>query len=211
MLNGIFEVPEDYVENGDGTGRAVYKNANRVRAQFETIYELNQNRTLEEGREVFDQKTVVLIQAKGDSNVVSHLVTDQHKRMFPSQWRKYEQGQTGEIGHSLANLYGITPNLVAAFSARGIFSIKNLAEADDSLISDIPDADRARALAQVWLSSRDGESEQASLIVEATSYKARAEEAEAELVALRKQLEESKKPSAAKRRTRTKKATTDEK
>lgn len=205
MLNGIFEVPEDYIENGDGTGRAVYKQSNRVRIQFEKTFTLNQTSTLEQGREVFDESVVVLMQAKGDSNVVAHRATDQHKRMFPAQWNKFKSGQDGELGQSLSQLYGMTPNLLSAFTARGLFSIQQLAEAEDGMISDIPEAERARALAQVWLDSRSGESKTASLIVQATGYKARAEDAEKELAKLRAELAKTKKKRPAARKARPKK------
>jgi len=192
MLNGIFEVPEDYIENGDGTGRAVYKAGNGLRAQFEKVFVLNEGRTLETGKESFEESIVVLIQAKGDSNIVAHRMTDQHKRMFPQQWRRFEQGATGELGQSIVHLYGMTPNLVAAFTARGVFTVTQLAECSDEVLADIPDGERARALAQVFLSTRKGESDTASLIVEVHGYKTRNAELEAEAARLRAELAKAK-------------------
>lgn len=205
MLNGIFEVPEDYIENGDGTGTPVYSAKNRVRVQFEKVYTLNEAKTLELGKEVFDEDTVILMQAKGDSNIVAHRATEQHKAIYPQQWRKYQQGQNGEIGQSIASLYGMNPNLMAAFAARGIFSIQQLADADDALISDMPGWEKIKSLAKVWISSRKGEEQTASLIVEATAYKARAEGAEAELAKLRAELAAAK---AKPKRTRVRKKVT---
>jgi len=197
MLNGIFEVPEDYIENSDGTGTPVYKASNRVRVQFEQSFVLNEGKTLETGKEVFDETLIVLMQAKGDSNVVSHRANEQHKAMFPAQWKRFKDGQSGEVGNSLSNLYGVGPNLIAAFAARGIFSIQNLLKAEPGLISDIPGAEKVLALAQVWTSSRDGEGKAAVLIAEATTYRARAEKAEEELSRLKAKL---KAPKARRKR-----------
>jgi predicted flap endonuclease-1-like 5' DNA nuclease len=197
MLNGVFEQPSDYIDNGNGVGRPVYSQGSaRLRVQFEKVFEVDQAKSLLEGKEAFTSQDIILIQAAKDTNCAAHIVRDEHKARFPDQWRKFQQGQDGELGASITKLYGVSPLQVAQLHHFGIFTIQQLSEINDEILSQIPESSQLKPLAQVWLNSRQNEDESVSIIMEAQSYKARNAELEEQNKKLLAELEASKKSKA---------------
>lgn len=187
MLN-VFEEPMDYVPNGDGTGRPLYNGGDRLRVQFVRTFVPDEAAMLETGKEVLQEQIIVLKNVQGDTNIVANRANAEDKRRYARQWKIFEQGESGELGHPLSQLYGMSGQALGHLAALGIHTVQQLVEAEESATVDVRDIDRVRALAKIWLEARGTEKEAVSALVVAESYKKRSSELEAENEKLKAEL-----------------------
>lgn len=188
MNNELFELPMDYIPNGDGTAKPVYADRKGVRVQFETIYTVNEQRSKETGKLEHDKKVVILKQARGDTNVPANLATEYDKIEHKEAWEKFQAGESGELGFGLSKLEFLPAVAIASFNHLGILTVDQLADAAEVLIDQVERGKEYQVLAKLWLDERTGRNESASLIVQAEGYRTRNIELEEENKKLREEL-----------------------
>jgi hypothetical protein len=192
MLGAVpFEIPVDYVDNGNGIGRPVYANTNsRVKATFVRLRKVNEQASLRAGKEVYDDEIVLIKQIAGDTNVAANRATEADKLAFREEWARFQRGDGVDVGTPLGHLYGVGPATMAIMFGLGIATVQAASKMSDQMCSVVGEqGERVRALAQVYLNSRASEAESASALIEAKATRARNVELEAECARLRAELE----------------------
>lgn len=198
------EYPVDYIENGDGTMRPVYANADsRLRVYFRKIKRPDTQRMLETGEEVFTEEVLIFKKVKGSTNIPAARATEADKRRYRREWDAFQKGQGSEESNALSDLYGIRAYDIQTLNSIGIDTIQKLYDAEPELLEGVEGGEDLRKLAGIWLRSRKTEVENAKAVVVVASYKARNEELQAEIEELRKEIERKK----SKRTKSTKKGT----
>lgn len=196
--------PVDYdVSGSSGIGKPIYsQETSQVKVQFVRQYVVNERRSIEAGHEVHDEQIVLLKRAYKDTNVVANLATPADKRIYAREWQIFEKGERGDLGTPIDRLYGILPRQVAQLMAFNITTVEALLAAEQYVIDSIEngEGERLKALAQVFLNTRNNIQDQASAILEVVTYKNRSTELEeenrillAEIEKLRSQSKTSKK------------------
>jgi uncharacterized protein YoxC len=95
----------------------------------------HKQKTLEEGRPIFEDRAYIEIIVPGDrGNSVNRPVRDQDKRRFPRLWQQFQQGanQT-QIGTPLEAWPGITRAHVEELKYFKIFTVEQLAQVPDNI------------------------------------------------------------------------------
>lgn len=187
------EFPIDYIEKPDGTARAVYKDQDqRVSVRFIKRKRPDVTKMLVTGKEEWIEEIILLKKARGSSNVPASRATEADKKRYRKEWEAFQKNEIGKTGYNLADVYGIRNSDIEYLASLDISTIEELIDADDSLLSDMPNGVEIKQLARVFKSSRDREEENKSAIVLVETYKKKTSELEAEVERLREQVENKK-------------------
>lgn len=197
MLNGIFEMPVDYENGPNGVGKPIYANkGDAVRAQFVRVWEVDSAASIEAGREVKKPRDVILLQAKGDTNITSANVTEWHKRHYAREWAAFERGGTANKC-DIQDL-GLGSRQIAELRYHGINTIQELAAADEEAIKNIPLHRECIAKAKLRLNTIEFENQQESAIIQLGNLKTTVAEQSQQLEKSLQVIEELKAKLAAK-------------
>lgn len=198
----VFEMPIDYIANGDGTGRPVYADASsRVRVVFDKEYIPNEAEMLRTGKEVLKENILIRKFVRGDTNAPAARATEDDKRYYKKEWEAFLRKESQDGTQPVSNLYGIRSKQVAHLAYLNIYTIQDLDRVPLEVIQEVDEAERLKSLARVWVEARSSEEESASALVVAETYKQRSAELEEENRKLQVLLEEERaKPKARSRR-----------
>lgn len=84
-----------------------------------------------------------------DKNIIDQPAQDWHKRENWREWQAYVDGKTGPIGTPLSELTFLGQELETELMSKKIFTVEQLADAPDAIITAIPEGMRYRKAAQV--------------------------------------------------------------
>jgi len=109
----------------------------RLFAEFYYFAVKNSAKTLEEGRDIFEEKAYVKIIVPGDrDNIVCRPVRDMDKQRFPQQWKAFESNQEQPIeGTLLSEWNGVSISLAKELAFFGVKTVEALAEMADTNVS----------------------------------------------------------------------------
>lgn len=180
-IHAHFEMPVDYIPDGQGGGKPVYSEEDkRVQVFFRRKYIADTQKMLEEGDEASGLKEVLILfkKVKGDTNVPSEVATDEHKRVYAKEYEAFIRGSSGDNGIPVGRLYGIHPRQVAHLQHLSIFTVKELDEAEMEVVKGVDDIDRLKKLARIFQAAREKESGAAAALEEAEELRAKVAELE---------------------------------
>ncbi len=106
----------------------------RVYAEFYTHPRRNQAKSLEAGRDIYEDLPYIKIMVPGDKdNIIQRPVRDQDKQRFPRQWQAFQNQDTQPMeGTPLAEWSGVTRSMVEEFKHFGIRTVEDLVNMPDS-------------------------------------------------------------------------------
>lgn len=139
-MDDIFVINED---NGNDD--------RNVSASFDIVPMVHSARSKAAGRAVYTDTPMVFIRVRDDEtgSKIPQLVTEEIKQRFPREWAAFEASHQVVDGMPLRMWPPITPSKLMEFTAAGILSVEQLAEASDVKIG--PEAEEWRARAKQWL------------------------------------------------------------
>lgn len=114
-------------------GEAAYAGDSRLYVSFSKVPVLNEAKTQEAGRPIYDEEDQITTRIPGDRFFSSvEKVRDSHKRRFPTQWAAYSNGQAqSQSGTPLEVWPQMTVSMVATLKASGVSTVEQLAEMTD--------------------------------------------------------------------------------
>lgn len=197
------EFPVDYLENGDGTVKAVYRDqGSRLRVFFKKVRTADVAKMLQTGQEEWKEEILLYKKVKGSTNVPASRATEADKRIYHREWEAFKRGETEKGSNSLSDLYGIKAPDLYRLHEVGIGSIDELLEAPEDLISAIEGGKDLQELARIWDQTRKKE-EQASEAVKLLATKEQENKALlAEIEKLKKQVSKPKTKAKSKRKAK---------
>lgn len=199
MSSVPMEFPIDYVENGDGTMKPIYKDASsRLRVYFRKNRQIDTFETLRTGKETYKENILLYKKVKGSTNIPVSRATEEDKRKYPREWEAFKRGESNEESGLLSELYGIRLNDLQYLRSVDINTIQELADAPAGLLDSLDGGEDLRGLANIWLKTREKEKENSNAILVVETYKKKTEELESEVEKLRKELEAAKTNGKAK-------------
>ena len=171
-----------------------------VYAEFFYHARRNDAKSLEEGREIYDDVPYVKIMVPGDKdNIVMRPIRDSDKRRFPRQYEAFmTNADQPTEGTPLEEWAGISRSMVEELKPFGIRTMEQLVEMPDSHAQKFMGINALRAKARAWIDDAKGKAPIEALQRENEALKAQMQELIDELRALKA---ESEKPT---RRTRRK-------
>lgn len=186
------EFPVDYLENGDGTMKPVYKDQDsRLRVYFRKVKKPDLVKMLQTGKEEWVEEVLLYKKIKGSTNIPVSRATEADKRIYRREWDQYLKGQKNESGNSLSDLYGIRAHDIAPLHDVGIDTIDQLIEAPDELLQQIDGGLDLKELAKIWAKTRQVEQENTQAIVIASTYRKKSEELEEKIAELEAKLKKT--------------------
>lgn len=122
-----------------------------VSVRFELHAVLHSAKSHLAGKPVYEDTPLAFIRVRDDEtgSKIPHIVTDDIKRRFPKEWAKFEAENTIVEGSPLRMWPAITPAKLKEFTASGIVTVEQLADATDAQIGPEPKVWRERA--RQWL------------------------------------------------------------
>lgn len=200
MSNSVpMEFPVDYVENGDGTMKPVYKDeGSRLRVYFRQVKRPDTQKMLETGKEEWFEEILLYKKVKGSTNIPASRATAADKRIYRREWEAFQRGQGSEGSNLLSDLYGIKPHDLHTLRSLEIGTIEELASTPDEVLQGVDGGLDLKDLANIWIRTRTGEAENTKAIVVAASYKKENTELLAEIERLKAKLEPKKTKAKAK-------------
>lgn len=153
---------------------------------------MNNFKSAEAGRPIFDEVDYVRIIIPGDkNNVVDTKVTEEHKARFEKQFERFKKNQEQAVSGTPLEVWPqMTVGQVAELKAMNIHTVEQLAEVPDNLAQKIMDSHALRAKAKLFLEAAAGEAV-------TTKMSAELEKRDVELAALKEQLAQVLKNQAA--------------
>lgn len=183
-----FELPVDYIPNGDGTGKPVWNpETSRVRVQFSLHKTLDRPETLRQGKQIFKERLVILKQAYRDTNIVADLATEIDRQRYSKEYKVFSDRERGDLGEPVSHLSGVLPAQVAQLHYYGVYTVEQLAELDAEQLANIDGGAELQQLAKIMLKDSD------SSIIVVEEFKKRTEELELELAEAKREIRALKK------------------
>lgn len=164
----------------------------RLYVNFYVRAVMNNFKSSEQGRPIFDEVDFIRIIIPGDkNNVVDTKVTEEHKMRFEKQFERFKKNQEqATTGTPLEVWPQMTVGQVAELKAINIHTVEQLAEVPDNLAQKIMGSHALRAKAKQFLESAAGEAANSKMAAEL-------EKRDIELAALKEQMAQILKNQAA--------------
>lgn len=156
----------------------------RLFVQFYMRAVMNQFKSAQEGRPIFDEKEYVRIIIPGDKNtVIDTEATRVEKELrFPEQYARFKKNQEQSLSGTPLEVWPqMTVGMVAELKAMNVFTVEQLAELPDNLAQRIMGAHMWRKKAQAFLDAAAGDAKNSQLAMEL-------EKRDAQIAALQNQL-----------------------
>jgi hypothetical protein len=146
---------------------------------------MNNFKSAEEGRPIFEEKEYIRIIVPGDSKTtVDCPVTDEFRMRFEKQYDKFKKGlEQAVVGTPLEVWPQMTVGLVAELKAMNISTVEQLADLDDGRAQKIMGSHDLRRRARTFLDAAQGEAANNKLNMEL-------EKRDAEIEALKAQMQQ---------------------
>lgn len=143
----------------------------KLYVQFYTRAVMNNFKSAQEGRPIFDELDFVRIIIPGDrNNVVDTEVTPEHKMRFEAQYERFKKNQDqASSGTPLEAWPQMTVGTVAELKAQGIHTVEQLADLPDNLAQKFMGSHALRAKAKTFLEAAAGQAANTKLEQELAS------------------------------------------
>jgi hypothetical protein len=164
-----------FVPFGGGDSFKLPSHNQNIIPVFSSELFLNEARTREEGRQIYDTREIVTYMIGGDSKSMPvERVTEQVKRRFPEQYAAFKRGEeVAQSGTPLEMWPWLNTPQVRHLKYLNIFSVEQLAEASDGVIGNIGMGGRTLVKqAKAWLEAAQTGSAPVKTIEENESLKA---------------------------------------
>lgn len=140
----------------------------------------NEQRTVEEGRPIFEDTEHVEIRVRGDrNNIVIRPVRETDKQRFREGYRAYKENLQGVInGTPLGEWPIATQSFVEEMKYLGFHTVEQIAEANDTVVSRVPGLQMLKNKARTFLEFSKGAAPLERVQKELEEQKSRAEMAE---------------------------------
>jgi hypothetical protein len=135
-----------------------HKEDTRLLVRFFMAREKNEHRSLEEGRDVFEEVENVAIRVPGSRDEVVHIVTDDHRTRFKALYKTWKQDQTAPlVGTPLDQWTQASASFVDEMRLYGVRTVEQLADLTDGVAMTNPGWVTMRTRAQAWLAEAKAE------------------------------------------------------
>jgi len=184
QLQGL-DILGDNDQNAIHEGEGRYAMDTKLFVTFKREPVLNDDKSAEAGRPIYDEDDFVTIVIPGNRNAtfVSR-VTNDVKRRFESKWKRYAAGlEQTQSGTPLEQWPQMSVSMVATLKAMNVYSVEQLAEMSDGDAQSIMGNFALRQRAKVFLEAAKGEAVNAKM-------EAQLEKRDEEINALKAQMQE---------------------
>jgi hypothetical protein len=156
MMQGGLPTYDDTVSQAN---QARYAMDNKLYVQFYIRPVMNNFRSSEEGRPIYEEKEYIRIIVPGDSKTtVDCPVTDEFRMRFQNQYDKFKRGLAQAVeGTPLEMWPQMTVGLCAELKAMNVTTVEQLAALDDGKAQRIMGSYDLRRKAQMFLDAAQGE------------------------------------------------------
>lgn len=114
----------------------------------------NEDKSVVEGRPIFDEQDCVRIITPGSRDVMVTLATPDYQRRFPRQWAQYKQSQEQTLeGTPLDQVPFLSVAQIAELKAVQCHTLEQLAGLSDTALNRMMGLSRLRDRAQVYLAA----------------------------------------------------------
>ena len=150
----------------------------------------------QEGRPVFTTRPFVKILVPGDRTTVINTLADAtYQRRFPRQWKAYQEKSSQDIqGTLLSEVPVVTRAQAQELEYFKIFTVEQLAGANDNLSTKIPGFQQLKQKAAVYVESAKDAALAQKLTAENTALRGRVESLESEIARLSQMFDAMKAP-----------------
>jgi hypothetical protein len=141
----------------------------KVVPRFFTDSVLDELASEREGRPIFKERELIEFLMPANREAKPHfLVTNEHRQMFPEQYKKFKEGQDQSVsGFPIEQWAALKRNMVLELKALGFTTVEQLAEMGDLAIQRIGMGGRSlKTLAISFLDDQAGMAEQARVLAE---------------------------------------------
>lgn len=137
---------------------ARYAEDARLHVEFHRVPMLNQHKSREAGRAVYDEIDHVIIRVPGDKSTVIDAPVDAiYAQRFADRYAKWKAGQADAVtGTPLSAMPTMTPGKVAEYAYFNVKTVEQLAGAADSLGQKFMSFQADKARAKAWLEAAAG-------------------------------------------------------
>lgn len=124
-------------------------------AEFHYQMVLNPSRSVQAGRQVFDDILYLRLQARGlSTSVVDREAREADKYEYPAAWARWQaQNEQPAVGTPIAYLPGITPSVDHFFRQIGIRTVEGVAQAGDAQLNGLKIGAALRIRARAFLAA----------------------------------------------------------
>jgi hypothetical protein len=166
MQNGL----PTYDDAANLANQARYAMDSKLYVQFYIRPVMNNFRSSEEGRPIYEEKEYIRIIVPGDSKTTVDCPVDDTFRMrFQAQYDKFKRGQEQAVdGTPLEMWPQMTVGLCAELKAMNVTTVEQLAGLDDGKAQRIMGSYDLRRKAQAFLDAAKGEAENNKMVAELT-------------------------------------------
>jgi len=156
MMQGGLPTYDDTVSQAN---QARYAMDSKLYVQFYVRPVMNNFRSSEEGRPIYEEKEYIRIIVPGDSKTtVDCPVTDEFRMRFQNQYDKFKRGMEQAVeGTPLEMWPQMTVGLCAELKAMNVTTVEQLAALDDGKAQRIMGSYDLRRKAQIFLDAAQGE------------------------------------------------------
>ena len=156
MMQGGLPTYDDTVSQAN---QARYAMDSKLYVQFYVRPVMNNFRSSEEGRPIYEEKEYIRIIVPGDSKTtVDCPVTDEFRMRFQKQYDKFKRGMEQAVeGTPLEMWPQMTVGLCAELKAMNVTTVEQLAALDDGKAQRIMGSYDLRRKAQIFLDAAQGE------------------------------------------------------
>lgn len=143
----------------------------KLYVQFYTRAVMNNFKSAQEGRPIFDELDFVRIIIPGDrNNVVDTEVTPEHKMRFEAQYERFKKNQEQAVSGTPLEVWPqMTVGMVAELKAQGVHTVEQLADLPDGLAQKFMGSFALRQKAKVFLEAAAGQAANTKLEAELAS------------------------------------------
>ena len=190
------EVLASYDQAAVMEGQPRYAFDSKLYVQFYTRAVMNNFKSAQEGRPIFDELDFVRIIIPGDrNNVVDTEVTQEHKTRFADRYERFKKNQEQAISGTPLEVWPqMTVGMVAELKAQGVHTVEQLADLSDGLAQKFMGSFSLRQRAKNFQEAASGQAA-------STKLEAELESRDNEIALLKKQVEQlmaaSAKPATA--------------
>lgn len=161
----------DYGQAAVMDGQARYALDKKLYVQFYTRAVMNNFKSAQEGRPIFDELDFVRIIIPGDrNNVVDTEVTQEHRIRFQEQYDRFKKNQEQAVSGTPLEVWPqMTVGMVAELKAQGIHTVEQLADLPDGLAQKFMGSFALRQKAKTFLEAAQGQAANTKLEAELES------------------------------------------